>query len=67
MNRFEDPYGDRRQELVIIGTNYDRAQVQAVLDTCLLTDDDLLRTDHWNNLADPFPEIEIESDLNEGE
>ncbi|MFO0920913.1 MAG: GTP-binding protein [Pirellulales bacterium] len=68
MNRFVDPYGDRRQELVIIGTNYDRAQVQAVLDTCLLTDDEFAAgPDHWNNLADPFPEIEIESDLNEGE
>lgn len=31
-------YGDRRQQLVVIGIQMDRSEVEALLDQCLLTD-----------------------------
>ncbi|KAF5006934.1 hypothetical protein FDECE_6710 [Fusarium decemcellulare] len=34
-------WGDRRQEIVFIGENLDRKRLEALLDECLLTDDEL--------------------------
>jgi len=31
-------YGDRRQQLVVIGIQMDRSEVETLLDECLLTD-----------------------------
>jgi G3E family GTPase len=50
--------GDRRQELAIIGQDLDRDGIVAMLDACLLTDDEMaLGTDGWQTFADPFPEF----------
>ncbi|RHY70400.1 hypothetical protein DYB30_007015 [Aphanomyces astaci] len=38
---FEHPYGDRKQEIVFIGTNLDESKLSESLATCLLTDDEL--------------------------
>ena len=55
-----DPvWGDRRNELVIIGVELDRAAVTEVLDACLLTDAEMVAgLDAWRRHPDPLPEWE---------
>ncbi len=49
-------WGDRRQELAVIGVGMDAAQARAALDACLLDDDEMrLGPDAWQALPDPFP------------
>ncbi|UKE50729.1 GTP-binding protein [Xanthomonas translucens] len=49
-------WGDRRQELALIGVGLDEARVRAELDACLLDDTELGRGPlAWQALADPFP------------
>lgn len=50
-------WGDRRQELVLIGQDMDEATLRARLDACLLTDDEMaLGPAGWTQFADPFGE-----------
>lgn len=50
-------HGDRRQEIVFIGTpDMDRDHLTAQLDACLLTRDEMaLGAKLWTRLRDPFP------------
>jgi len=49
-------FGDRRQQLVVIGREIDEQALRDALDDCLLTDDELaLGVDRWAGLPDPFP------------
>ncbi len=52
----QEPYGDRRSEIVFIGRRMDRAALTARLDACLLNDDEMKAGPHeWRALPDPFP------------
>jgi G3E family GTPase len=52
---WQEPWGDRRQELVLIGQEMDEAQLRAALDSCLLTDAELaLGPEGWASFDDPF-------------
>ena len=54
---WKKPYGDRRQEIVIIGQDMDQAALTKRLDACLLTDAEMkLGETGWKKLPDPFHE-----------
>lgn len=53
-----DPvYGDRRQEIVFIGTDMDEASIRRQLNGCLIGDANAkdMPTKAWQRLPDPFP------------
>jgi len=53
--KWSEPFGDRRQELVVIGRDMDRAALERRLDACLLTDDEMRGGPAaWRALPDPF-------------
>jgi hypothetical protein len=53
---FAGEWGDRRQELVLIGMGMDEAALSASLDACLLDDEEMaLGREGWRHLPDPFP------------
>jgi len=60
--------GDRRQEIVVIGQRLDRASLTALLDACLVTEEELQAGPAlWSTFGDPFPEwpdIDVEADEN---
>jgi G3E family GTPase len=56
MEKWQEPFGDMRQELVFIGRDLDQSGLVAALDACLLSEDEVLRGKAWwLTLADPFP------------
>jgi G3E family GTPase len=55
-SEWEEPYGDRRQELVLIGIDMDELALRHKLDSCLLTSAEMRRgTKAWRTFSDPFP------------
>ena len=53
---WQDPWGDRRQEIVFIGTDIDWPALKTRLDACLHFEDQILGVAALSDLPDPFPE-----------
>jgi len=52
---WKKPWGDRRQELVVIGQDLDQAALTGKLDGCLLSDAEMkLGLECWKDFPDPF-------------
>ncbi|MGN8160332.1 zinc metallochaperone GTPase ZigA [Salinisphaera sp. SWV1] len=55
-NTWHPEYGDRRQEIVMIGIDMDRDALEVRLDACLLTDAECaVGWRRWQAMNDPFP------------
>ena len=51
-----EPFGDMRQELVFIGQRLQKEEMIAALDSCLLSEEDVLKgREYWSTFNDPFP------------
>ncbi|MGX1899763.1 GTP-binding protein [Thermolongibacillus altinsuensis] len=51
--KWDDVHGDRMTELVFIGIEMEQNQIEASLDTCLLTDEEMNMD--WSTFVDPLP------------
>jgi len=54
-NKWDDIFGDRMTELVLIGIDLNRSLIEESLDKCLLTKDEMELD--WNEFNDPIPEF----------
>lgn len=56
LSRWQEPFGDRRQELVVIGLDLEPSKVREMFQACLLTDPELAGgPESWRTFPDPFP------------
>ncbi len=63
-SEWAEPWGDRRQELVIIGQGVDQDALSRRLEACLLTAAEMrLGPEGWAQLADPFPQWQVVDEL----
>ncbi|TCQ93319.1 MULTISPECIES: zinc metallochaperone GTPase ZigA [Rahnella] len=57
MEKWLEPFGDMRQELVFIGQHLHKAEITRRLDACLLSEEQMAEgIESWVAMADPFPE-----------
>ncbi|MDF3819390.1 zinc metallochaperone GTPase ZigA [Leptospira sp. 96542] len=55
-----EPWGDRRQEIVLIGKEMNKEKITESLNKCLLTDQEMEKgPEFWANLDDPFPDWDV--------
>jgi hypothetical protein len=55
-----EPFGDRRQELVLIGIDMDESDLRKRFDSCLLDEVEMnAGRAAWSELSDPFPNWNI--------
>ncbi len=61
---FDGKYGDRRQELVFIGTTMNQAELIARLEEALLTPDEMAQGEAvWETYFDPFPDWHFQQSM----
>ncbi len=53
LERWDAKFGDRMTELVFIGVEMKREEIESSLDACLLTEEEMQM--EWNKLKDPLP------------
>lgn len=57
---WQEPFGDRRQEIVLIGIGMEKEKLIHDLDECLLTESEMIQgQEDWNCYYDPFPQWNI--------
>ncbi len=60
LQTFDGEFGDRKQELVIIGIKIDKDKIIKNFDKCLLTDSEMdSGVENWATYSDPFPEWKL--------
>ncbi|MEO0454429.1 MAG: zinc metallochaperone GTPase ZigA [Verrucomicrobiota bacterium] len=60
LERWEKPYGDRRQELVVIGQEMDSEFIESLFKSALLTEEEMAEgPESWSQFSDPFPQWEL--------
>ncbi|MDI2587880.1 GTP-binding protein [Psychrobacillus sp. NEAU-3TGS] len=52
-SRWDDKYGDRQTEIVIIGLDMNKEEIEIALDACLLTDEEM--KEDWSIFEDTLP------------
>ncbi len=63
---WQEPYGDRRQEIVLIGRHLEEDRIQELLNEVLLTEAEFHGgPSSWVNFDDPLPSWQVESAANE--
>ncbi|WP_374719872.1 GTP-binding protein [Parageobacillus toebii] len=55
--KWDETYGDRMTELVFIGIDMNRQEIETSLDKCLLTDEEMKQD--WETFLDPLPEFTV--------
>ncbi|MBL8678166.1 MAG: GTP-binding protein [Myxococcales bacterium] len=64
---WQEPFGDRRQELVLIGVHMDEAALRVCFDRCLLSDEEMSGgPSAWERFEDPFDAWHGGSEEDEG-
>lgn len=66
--RWQKPYGDRQQEIVLIGIGMHQETLIKAFDACLLTDkEEALGESGWKAFPDPFPAWQVNQHTEETE
>jgi G3E family GTPase len=63
---WDKKYGDRSQEIVVIGVQMNKAEVEAVLNSVLLTDEEFaMGPEKWAEFKDELPPWEEDEDMHD--